>query len=330
MGKSNVLAIGYVDRSPEVAQEVCDAVLTAYLDFRQDRNIGASDSLFSGELERIDRQIQTRLAERQAISTRSGVLMPVEQTRDWATQVSALEGRRDEAQATLAEAEMTVQAMEALKEHPDLDLPTLGLPTTNENALVGLKDKITLQQARIAQLRERYRDDSQDVQSAMGTLETLLALLRKEVDNRLTLTRARIQVLKAGVAVHTRNIEELQARLASMPLNQKTLDDIDAEVRSLRERYEDYVKARDQARITANVSQNISITLLNPAGPATPRNARDYVRLGLAPAFSLVVGIGLAFFLDGLDLTVQTAGQAEEYLDLPVLATLSDRRTRRG
>ena len=35
-----------------------------------------------------------------------------------------------------------------------------------------------------------------------------------------------------------------------------------------------------------------------------------------------------AFFVDGLDLTVRTANQAEEYLDLPVLASLSERRRR--
>ena len=35
-------------------------------------------------------------------------------------------------------------------------------------------------------------------------------------------------------------------------------------------------------------------------------------------------------FIDGLDLTVRTAAQAEEYLEVPVLASLSERRRRRG
>jgi capsular polysaccharide biosynthesis protein len=57
-------------------------------------------------------------------------------------------------------------------------------------------------------------------------------------------------------------------------------------------------------------------------------NPLDFVRLGLAPAFSLLVGIAIAFFIDGLDLTVRTANQAEEYLDLPVLASMGERRRR--
>jgi len=70
------------------------------------------------------------------------------------------------------------------------------------------------------------------------------------------------------------------------------------------------------------------VVLLAPAGVATPSNQLDIVRLLLAPAFSLLVGIAIAFFIDGLDLTVRTANQAEEYLDLPVLASLSERRRR--
>jgi capsular polysaccharide biosynthesis protein len=80
--------------------------------------------------------------------------------------------------------------------------------------------------------------------------------------------------------------------------------------------------------ITANTSQDVSVILLAPAGVATANNPLDLVRLLLAPAFSLLVGIAIAFFIDGLDLTVRTANQAEEYLDLPVLASLSERRRR--
>jgi len=66
------------------------------------------------------------------------------------------------------------------------------------------------------------------------------------------------------------------------------------------------------------------------ASPAEPSNPLDLIRLALAPAFSLIVGIAIAFFIDGLDLTVRTANQAEEYLDLPVLASIGERRRRNG
>jgi capsular polysaccharide biosynthesis protein len=106
------------------------------------------------------------------------------------------------------------------------------------------------------------------------------------------------------------------------------MDEIDNDVTSLRARLKDLTDSRDQALITANTSQDVNVVLLAPAGVATPSNQLDIVRLLLAPAFSLLVGIAIAFFIDGLDLTVRTANQAEEYLDLPVLASLSERRRR--
>jgi len=73
---------------------------------------------------------------------------------------------------------------------------------------------------------------------------------------------------------------------------------------------------------------DVNVVVLAPASVATATNPLDMVRLGLAPAFSLLVGIAIAFFIDGLDLTVRTANQAEEYLDLPVLASMGERRRR--
>lgn len=330
MGKSNVLGLGYTDRDPTVAQEVCDAFITAYVQFRQGRSMGRPDSYLTAELNNLNEQIEAKLAERERVAARSGVSNPLDQSREWASQIGALEQRRNEINADLAEAQSSLNAMRELQKHPDIDLPTLGMPYSNESALVGIKQKILEQQAKIAQLRERYRDDAPEIQNAMETLETLQTLLRKEVDARLTMSQSRITTLQAKLAVHEQELTGLRAKLAEIPASQRSMDDLDAEIRTLRSRYDDYAKARDQMAITANTSQGLTVELLNPAGPAQARNTRDYVRLGLAPAFSLVVGIGLAFFIDGLDITVRTAAQAEEYLHIPVLASLSERRSKRG
>ncbi|MFN8587809.1 MAG: hypothetical protein U0704_08380 [Candidatus Eisenbacteria bacterium] len=331
MGKSNVLGIGYTDLDAEVAQQICDALLTSYVEYRQNRQrLGQPESFFIAKLDSLNGEIEKRLVERQQIGVSSGVTNAGDQAREWGNQLGSIEQKRNDAAADLAEANRTLRAMRDLQRNPDIDLPTLGMPFTNESALVGLKQKIMEQQARIATLRERYRDESAEVQNAMETLETLQALLRKEVDARLVMYSSRIEVLQARLEVYDRDLATLRTRLGLIPGSQRHLDDLDSEIKSLRDRYAEFAKARDQAQITANTSQERSVVLLNPAGIAVAQNTRDYVRMALAPAFSLVVGIGLAFFIDGLDMTVRTAGQAEEYLEIPVFATLSERRSKRG
>lgn len=331
MGKSNVLGMGYSDLDGEVAQIVCSALITAYTEYRQNRlSVGKPEGFFEGEIQKLDHDLNMRLSERSQYSTRSGVTDPEGQSRAWGDQLGVLEQRENETSAELAEAQASLTSMREMQQHPEIDLPTLGMPFSNEAALVSLKQKIVEQQTRIANLRERFRDDAPEVVNAQETLETLQALLRREVEARLTMSQSRMGVLRSRLEIYHKDIAALRQKLAGIPQSLRSIDELDAEIKTLRVRYDELAKARDLARITANTTHGFNVVLLNPAGPPVPQNTRDYVRLALAPAFSLVVGIGLAFFLDGLDLTVRTANQAEEYLELPVLASLSDRRNKRG
>lgn len=331
MGKSNVLGMGYSDLNGEVAQIVCSALITAYTEYRQNRlSVGKPEGFFDGEILKLDHELNARLSQRSQYSTRSGVTDPEGQSRAWEDQLGALEHRKNETAAEVAEAQASLRSMREMQQQPEIDLPTLGMPFSNEAALISLKQKIVEQQTRIATLRERFRDDAPEVVNAQATLETLQTLLKREVEARLTMSQSRMSVLKSRLEIYNKDIAALRAKLSGIPQSLRSIDELDAEIKTLRVRYDELSKARDLARITANTSHGFNVVLLNPAGAPEPQNTRDYVRLALAPAFSLVVGIGLAFFLDGLDLTVRTANQAEEYLELPVLASLSNRRSKRG
>jgi uncharacterized protein involved in exopolysaccharide biosynthesis len=126
------------------------------------------------------------------------------------------------------------------------------------------------------------------------------------------------------------DLAEYRRNLAEMPGKENDLGELDRQIEVLRRRYADLFEKSDLARVTQNTTSNLTVLVLERPGSAKPANARDWVRLGLAPAFSLLVGIGIAFFIDGLDITVRTAGQAEEAGDIPVLASLSERRRRRA
>jgi len=328
MGRSDVLGIAYTDPDKNVAHQMCDAFITAYLDVRQTSQIGKPESFFEAELQNLDGEIERRMREKEMLSSSSGVTNALEQSRTLSGQLAALQQKRAETSADLAESQKALEWMLELQKNPDQDVTAVDKPMGKETALDALKNRIVEQQSRIAILRERYRDDAPEVQNAVATLATLQALLRKEVEGGMEIARSRIALHQSRVDALDRDIAEVQGRIGEMPKSERRLEELESELRTLRMRYDEYAKARDLARINSNTSQELNVVLLNPAGPGIPGNAKDWVRLALAPAFSLVVGIGLAFFIDGLDMTVRTAAQAEEYLEVPVLASLSDRRRR--
>jgi uncharacterized protein involved in exopolysaccharide biosynthesis len=329
MGKSNVIAIGYADRDPVVAQVVCDAVIRAYIDYRETR-MGVADPsrFFDAELDSVDRRLNALGEERRRYLLEHGLVDVSEQKRTLLTQLAQLEQQRAETDADLAQANASLRVTRELQQRPDLDMPMAG--SLGVDALQTLKQKVIEQEARIAQLRERYRDESAEIVNATGTLEELRAMLKREVEARLEVQATRSRELESRLRVIRADIAAVQAQLDGMPISETRLANLDREVATLKERHKNLLGKSDLARVNENVMSRSRVFLLSPAGPAVQTNTRDYVRLALAPAFSLVVGVGLAFFLDGLDITVRTAGHVEAAAETPVLATLRDRRRRRA
>jgi len=326
MGKSNVIAIGYSDRDPIVARRVCDAVIRAYIEFRS-RNMSLSDphQFFDSELAKVKGELDAKVEARLKYADGAGVSDLAEERRHLLGRLSLLSDRHDETAGELAEARTARERMADLK-NKDVDLPTFSSMFTNENALVVIKSKLIDAQVRVAQLRERYRDDSPDIVGARATVDTLRAMLDREVSARLAMTESRIQILEARQNVNEAEQADLKARLDPMADKESQLGTLDRDISLLKTRYEELMRRSDQARITEKTSVSLNFVLLSPASPAVPQNSRDYARLALAPAFSLVVGLGLAFFFDGIDVTVHSAGQAEEATELPVLAAIRERR----
>lgn len=328
VGKSNVLRLGYVDRDPVAARKVCSALLRAYMDFRE-RSLGQfSDpkQFFEAEIAKVEEDLTRTQDLRRAFANREGVVDIQDQKQNLLSQLSGLKYRQTDLNARLAEARAIARVMRELRARPEVDMPDPQPTPGGYDAVFELSRRIVEQEARLAQLRERYRDDADEVVSVKGTIESLKALQAREVEARILLVDSRVEVLGDQLTAVNHDIAAVDAQLDSMPNKETRLTEIDRQLGVLKERYESLVKDRDLARVTEHTTAAITVLLLSPAGPATPSNSRDYVRLALAPAFSVVVAVGLAFFLDGLDITVRTARHAEEASEVPVLAAVRERR----
>ena len=243
--------------------------------------------------------------------------------------LQSLSQSRSTAAAELAQAEAEQRSMRELQRRPDVDNPTAAAGVVGQDPLMEIKRRMVEQQARLADLREHYRDDATEVVNAESTLTTLQGMLRREVEARLQVSQTRVTALSEGLRSIDRDIAGVRSDLGSMPAKEAWLSELEVRINALKQRYEDLTQKSSAAKITEFTSLPIKIILLSPAAPALPKNSRDYVRIALAPAFSVVVGIAVAFFVDGLDITVRTAGHAEEVSDLPVLATVNEHRRKR-
>lgn len=325
-GRTNVLQIAYTDRDPRVAERACDALLRAYVDYRQGSQLGYPARFFDNELAKASAQMEHWSALRRAFTERTGIVDLETERSNLITVRAGMVERRSGILGDLAQAETADRLVRQMSKDPTMEAPNLLQSSTNDAAIEMVKQQIVGQTTRIARLRETFRDDSPEVTNAQRTLDTLRTLLDREMAARYAATHSRVGIHRANLDAIDRDLAQIGARLERLGDLASESAEIDRQITVWRERYKELAKSSDQARVNTNTVRRISVILLNPASPARVQNKHDYVRLGLAPAFSLVVGVGLAFFMDGVDLTVHTAGQAEEEVRLPVLAAVTERR----
>jgi uncharacterized protein involved in exopolysaccharide biosynthesis len=326
IGKSNVLALSYRDRDPKVAERACDALLRAYIGYRQSAQLSYPRRFFDRELKQAADELRRWTEMRREFGNQTGTVDLSEQRRSQIVLRGSLEERRAFVAGEMAEASSQYRLMGELRDNPDVDQPSLLQPNVLDGTIDLVKKQVVEQEGRIARLLERYRTDSPEVTSAQVTLDTLRAMMRREAQARYVIARSRMQVSRSKLDAIEHDIADVDAKLNRMPDLEARVAEMDNQIAIWKTRYTDLAKSSDQALVNENTVPLISVYLLNPASPARPQNTQDYVRLGLAPAFSLVVGVGLAFFVDGLDLTVHTSGQAEEEVRLPVLAAIRERK----
>jgi uncharacterized protein involved in exopolysaccharide biosynthesis len=326
-GKSNVLVLAYRDRDPRVAERACDALLRAYIDYRQSSQLSYPRRFFDRELKQAASELQRWTELRRGFSNQTGTVDLPGQRQSLIQLRGNLDERRAAASGELAEAASQYRIMSELKDDPDIDQPNLLQPSSFDATVDVIKKQVLEQQGRIARLVELYREDTPEVVNARVTLDTLRAMLRREAQTCYVIARARMQVARVKLDEVDRDLAKVDVKLARVPDLEARLVEMDNQITTWKERYAGLAKNSDAARVNENTVPLITIFLLNPASPARLENAQDYVRIGLAPAFSLVVGIGLAFFVDGLDLTIHTSPQAEEEVRLPVLAAIRERKT---
>jgi len=119
-------------------------------------------------------------------------------------------------------------------------------------------------------------------------------------------------------------LSRLSAEREQYPRNELELDRIDVSLQKLQQTYAEVQAQHMNARISRASNPEWTITIINPASAAYQKKTRDYVRLALGPAFSLIVALGLAFFVDNLDHSIKNIHEAEANLRMSVLASIPE------
>ena len=174
----------------------------------------------------------------------------------------------------------------------------------------------------------KYTKRHPEVVAADTQIAGLLADLKREVENSYTIEKRELNNLQSKVDIVAGQIAATQEALYGLPDKELEIGRIESKIASLMKKRERLLTRRDEAEIALATTPQWTVGVLARASVAKQQNTQDYVRLALGPFLSLIVGVGLAFFLESLDHSVKNISEVEEYLSTKVLASITDTRVK--
>ncbi|MFZ4763859.1 MAG: GumC family protein [Roseimicrobium sp.] len=324
--KSDFITIEYFDEDPKLAAEIANAVAESYRETRLEADSQRSNSaieqlsaqIFAKEKETrlaMDRLIQVKrdkgIVETPGFdgartASRDNVVTPeASMLNDAAREVYKLEGE-------IGALEAQVKQLQALE----------GDDLIRQAGELRVENKTILSDAPVYQELVRKRETM--LSSGLGRKHPTItreSLLRAAEDYRKSLAFM-ISTAKDKLAdARSRYNEQRDKTLDSQSGNQEFLaakrewELLQADVTRLKD-------TRAQKEIDRDGSKT-PITVYQPAEPETkPYKPNVKLNLALGGIVGLMLGFGLAFFLEYLDTSVKSMDEVEKYLEVPVLAVV--------
>ena len=339
IGESNVFVIGYVDARKEVCRLGCDAVTLAFRDYYRERKAPPKlADFFQDELSDVRTEIESWRTRRNQFMNDAKFFGAEETSRFQLNKIGTLETRLTQLNGDISSQELRVANLAELSKKSGVELEKeLSFSMSQHVLQSGIVQNIKFELQKLNMRREElvtmYTDRHPELVAVNQQIADLHEDLKRQVDNaykveKVTLTE--MQARQSGVAVE---LAAAKRDLDAIPDNERQMAEIDQMIRSLEEKHKMLVARQSEAEIARAGYPEWDVSILSSAGMPYKKKTRDFVRLALGPILSIIIGLGLAFFLESMDHSVKSRAEAEEYLDAPVLATISDsngRKTARG
>ncbi len=324
---SQLVRVSWIGADPQLAAQVANAVVDAYMQFNMESKFTASDQateFLVDQIGQLKREIATIEDQLQQYGESKRIVSIDDTNNITLKALSDISQRRTEAQTRLAEKEASYRSI--LQSPPD------ALPEVLNSSLINrLKEEYAAYEADYSEKATRFKTGWPGMQTLESKLEQARLRLELETDRiaRQVLLAAEADYNKALSEV--RNLDGLLDRQegAAQRLKRDAVEfaTLQTEVQKKRETLNALIARQNEMALSTRL-RDLDVTSSNvrvvdrARAPVAPFSPRTRLNLLLGLALGLGAGVGLAFFLDYLDNTVATPAQLAAFATLPVLVAV--------
>jgi len=319
---SNVMTIRCEAASPELAQRILRAYLSAFFDrpLHVARNSSAYD-FFMAQAEQLNQRLNAAKQELRDAKNQVGLVSIEGQRRMLETQISSLQAALLATQTDRAA--VTAKIAELRRLHPDL------APIAPDSATAGSAVATDNMRSELYKLEIQKRD----LQSRLSPLHPrVIAIVEQVAAASVLLAQQELSTAESQLMALQAKADELAIRFAeghgalrALNENEVRITELERRVSQLNDNQRTYTDKLEQARIdkelAARQSSNIEVAQ-TPSLIAKPTSPKSALIVALGVLAGLFSAVGVACLAEYFDDSFQSPADVERLLQVPVVLSL--------
>jgi uncharacterized protein involved in exopolysaccharide biosynthesis len=341
--KTNMIAVQYESREPQMASKVLNALSDAYAEKHTEVHRPSGEFKFFDQQATQYRQSLADLQQKiLQFNLDNGVVSP-QAERDLALQrVNDFDASAHQAEQTVQEGTSRIQVLrqQLATMQPQI---TAAVRTSNNEAFIGqLKETLSTLELKRAEMLGRYAPTYRPIQDLDGQIAEVNKSIAKEMNSPIhdqtttanpvyqwvqqELARTEAEVITMRTRAGSASAIAAQYRGKAQGLNQQSVlqEDLLRDEKTQEENYMLYMHKREEARSSDALDRrgivNVAIAQ-HPVTPSFPLRTTQYAAL-MTLLLCVTLGISAAFVTDLMVPSFRSPDEIVRYLDAPVLACL--------
>lgn len=323
--KTNIIQLAYRNADPQKARDVVNTLAEVFLEHSvtlKTQEASRSLRFISEQLKNVRTDLDASEKQLEDFKSTSGMVQLDTEAKSFIERLAESEKVQAAVSIRRRQLEFAIESLSAALARGETYAPAV---MADDPVVASMAQKLAEYEVQRRALLVDYTAEHPLVQSLERQIrevqEKLLATYRSNLQDILQ-RQAGLKVELAGYDRQLRKLPEAERKLAHLTRQAKVNSDI----------YTFLLQKHEEARILrASTMSNIDVidTAIAPDRPVTP-NKRKNLLLGLVGG--LMLGTGLAFFLEYMDDTVKDPDQIKRLLGLPTLVTIPflDRKSGKG
>jgi len=243
------------------------------------------------------------------------------------TSLSEAESQRKNTESEIQQTQEVVASLEAHLSNLDQNVQLRETVNKDSTTLAALKAKLVdleLQglKEEIRRVKEMIAEEEVKEQKVIVSGENPI---RQSVESDLLTRKARLRGLKAKLKNQKLQITAYQEELKTLDGFEKRMNELEREVAIDEANYNLYLTKFEEAKISESMDKQkiANVSVIEPAVPVMePVKPKKRLNVLIGGFLGLFTGIGLAFFAEFIRPVFRTREDVDQFLGLPVLATL--------